>query len=197
LFTGLVEDIGTVRELRRHPRGARLAVACSLDGLRIGESVSVDGVCQTIVVVEGRTFSCDVLPETLRVSNIGFARPGTRVNLERAIEAGGRLGGHLMNGHADGLGTVIAVITRPVRLDVSVTPSLLKYIVPKGPVALNGVSLTVGPSVGNGRFSVFIIPETWERTNLKDLAVGSRVNIEVDIVAKYVERLCARKGGGV
>jgi riboflavin synthase len=195
LFTGLVEAVGTVRALKKHSRGARLAIESALKDLLPGESISVNGVCQTIAETSGGVFSCDVLPETLRVSNIGSLRSGSRVNLERALVAGARLGGHLVNGHVDGVGTVTAVIKKPLSLGISVEPTLLTYIVPKGSVAVNGVSLTIGGAVRNGRFTVFIIPHTWEGTNLKDVTIGSTVNIEIDIIAKYVERLCLHREG--
>jgi riboflavin synthase len=197
LFTGLVEALGTVRAVRKNPNGARLEIETSLEGLLAGESVSVDGVCQTVAGVERERFSCDVLRETLRVSTFGRIRPGARVNLERALAAGGRLGGHIVNGHVDGTGTVTEVAKQPLGIEIALAPELLKYLVPKGSVAVSGVSLTVGPSVRNGRFAVFVIPHTWEHTNLKDLKTGSLVNVEIDIIAKYVERYLAhvKKGG--
>lgn len=195
MFTGLVEAVGTVRSVRRSAGGARLAIESSLDGLVPGESVSVDGVCQTVVDADGGRFSCDVVRETLRVSNFRLLRPGSRVNLERSLAVGARLGGHIVNGHVDGTGSVRRVIRKPLSVEIAVEPALLRYIVPKGSVAVNGASLTVGPSVGNARFRVFIIPRTWEHTNLRDLKAGGTVNIEVDIIAKYVERFLAAKKG--
>jgi len=197
LFTGLVEALGTVRAVRKNPNGARLEIETSLEGLVVGESVSVDGVCQTVAGVERECFSCDVLRETLRVSTFGRIRPGARVNLERALAAGGRLGGHIVNGHVDGTGTVTEVVKKPLGIEIALVPELLKYLVPKGSVAVNGVSLTVGPSVKNGRFAVFVIPHTWECTNLKYLKTGSSVNVEIDVIAKYVEKFLAftKKGG--
>jgi riboflavin synthase len=196
LFTGLVEAVGTVRAVRKSLRGARFTIESPLEELVAGESVSIDGVCQTIAAIDGARFSCDVLPETLRVSNFSVFRPGSRVNLERALTAGARLGGHIVNGHVDGTGSVTAVIRKPLGIEIALAPSLLRYVVPKGSIAVNGVSLTVGPSVRNGRFRVFIIPHTWEHTNLANLKAGSTVNIEVDILAKYVERLLSRRNGG-
>ncbi len=198
MFTGLVEAIGTVRAARKSPDGARLAIETPLEGLAVGESVSVDGVCQTVAAVDGARFSCDVLRETLRVSTFGRLRPGARVNLERALAAGARLGGHIVNGHVDGTGTVTEIVKKPLGIEIALAPELLKYLVPKGSVAVNGVSLTVGPSVRNGRFAVFVIPHTWDRTNLKYLKTGSTVNVEIDVVAKYVETYLAhvKKGGG-
>jgi riboflavin synthase len=197
LFTGLVEALGTVCAVRKNPNGARLEIETSLGGLVAGESVSVDGVCQTVAGVERERFSCDVLRETLRVSTFGRIRPGTRVNLERALAAGGRLGGHIVNGHVDGTGTVTEVAKKPLGIEIALAPELLKYLVPKGSVAVNGVSLTVGPSLRNGRFAVFVIPHTWDHTNLKYLKTGSSVNVEIDIIAKYVEQYLAhvKKGG--
>jgi riboflavin synthase len=197
LFTGLVEALGTVRAARKNSNGARLTIETPLEGLVDGESVSVDGVCQTVAGVDGTCFSCDVLRETLRVSTFAGIRPGARVNIERALAAGGRLGGHIVNGHVDGTGTVTEVVKKPLGIEIAVAPELLKYLVPKGSVAVNGVSLTVGPSVKNGRFAVFVIPLTWERTNLKYLKTGSSVNVEIDVLAKYVENFLAfaKKGG--
>lgn len=195
MFTGLVEAVGTVRSVRKSGEGARLTIESSLEGLVPGESVSVDGVCQTVADVDAARFSCDVLRETLRVSNFPLLRPGSRVNLERSLAAGARLGGHIVNGHVDGTGSVRRVIRKPLSIELAVEPALLRYIVPKGPVAVNGASLTVGPSVRDARFTVFIVPHTWEHTNLRDLKAGGTVNIEVDIIAKYVERLFAAKKG--
>lgn len=197
MFTGLIETLGTVRAVRKSSAGARLTIEAPLEGLAAGESVSVDGVCQTVAGVDGTNFSCDVLRETLRVSTFGRFRAGVRVNIERALAAGGRFGGHIVNGHVDGTGTVTEVVKKPLGIEIALAPELLKYLVPKGSVAVNGVSLTVGPSVRNGRFAVFIIPHTWERTNLKYLKTGSSVNVEIDVVAKYVERYLAhmKKGG--
>ncbi len=197
MFTGLVEALGTVRAARKNSNGARLTIETPLEGLVDGESVSVDGVCQTVAGVDGTCFSCDVLRETLRVSTFARIRPGARVNIERALAAGGRLGGHIVNGHVDGTGTVTEVVKKPLGIEIALAPELLKYLVPKGSVAVNGVSLTVGPSVKNGRFAVFVIPHTWERTNLKYLKTGSSVNVEIDVLAKYVENFLAfaKKGG--
>ncbi len=194
MFTGLVESTGVVRSLRRRAGGARLAIESGLAELSVGESVSVDGVCQTVVSIDGRAFTCDVLPETLRVTTLGSLRPGAIVNLERALAAGDRLGGHIVNGHVDGVGRVTRVIRRPLSIEIAVEPALGRYLVPKGSVAVNGVSLTVGPTARGGRFSVFIVPHTWERTNLSRCRPGSVVNIEVDIIAKYVERIVSAKG---
>jgi riboflavin synthase len=195
LFTGLVETVGVVRALRKHSSGAQLTIESPLADLRVGESVAIDGVCQTITEIEGARFSCEVLAETLRVTNFGGYRPGHRVNLERALEANARLGGHLVNAHVDGTGAVTRIVKKPLSIEIAVQPELLRYLVPKGSVAVNGVSLTVGPAVKNGRFSVFIVSHTWENTNLREVMIGDAVNIEVDIIAKYVERFFGPREG--
>ncbi len=195
MFTGLVEDIGNVVSLERSAAGARLTIKSGLDGLEIGESISINGACQTVAALWARGFSCDVLAETLRATDLGRLKAGAKVNLERAIPSGGRLGGHMVNGHVDGVGTIVKIARRPFALDVAVEKDIFRYIVSKGSIALNGVSLTIGPDPARGRFEVFIIPHTWENTNLKDLRPGSRVNVEIDILAKYIEAFM-RKGRG-
>ena len=195
MFTGLIESIGVVREAKKISRGARIAIETGLAGLAPGESIAVDGVCQTVAKIEGTRFSCDVLQETLRVTTLGAVRPGARVNLERALGAFSRLGGHIVNGHVDGTGRIARIAKRPLSLEIAVDRALLRYLVPKGSVAVNGVSLTVGPSFRGGRFVVFIVLHTWEHTNFKDLRAGSAVNVEIDILAKYVERFVAAAKG--
>jgi riboflavin synthase len=186
VFTGLVEDVGTVVSMKRRSMGARLRIGTALEGLERGDSIAVNGACQTVVETGRGTFTCDLLSETLRVTNLGGLRAGSLVNLERALEAHGRFGGHFVNGHVDGLGLVTAVSRHPLSLEIKVAPDLFRYLVPKGSVAVDGVSLTVGPEPKKGRFKVFIIPHTWEHTNLRRTRSGSRVNIEVDIIGKYV-----------
>jgi len=188
MFTGLIETTGRIVSMRRSSRGGRLTVSSSLEGLSIGESVSVNGACQTVVRTGGGSFSCDVLPETLRVTNLGRLRAGSAVNLERALAAGARLGGHIVNGHVDGMGKVVRVTRDPLGIEIDAGRDLGRYMVPKGSVAVDGVSLTIGPDPAGGRFRVFIIPQTWETTTLGKVRPGSMVNIEVDILAKYVER---------
>jgi riboflavin synthase len=195
MFTGLIHDVGTVVAFERLSSGARITVDSDLERLETGESISINGACQTVSALSGRTFSCDVLAETLRVTNLGHCRGGSKVNLERAMLPADRFGGHMVSGHVDGVGTVVRVVRRPLKLVVQAERGLLRYIVPKGSIALNGVSLTVGPEPGQGKFEVFIVPYTWENTNLKELRAGSEINIEVDMVAKYIEAF-TRKGRG-
>ena len=194
MFTGLVADLGTVAEVHSTNDGVRLAIESPLAReLSEGDSVSVNGVCLTAVGLSGDRFGADVMNETLRRSSLGGARPGARVNLELPLRADARLGGHVVQGHVDGLGTVRAVredgFARVVT--IAADPALLRYVVEKGSIAVDGVSLTVAAVDGDG-FEVSLIPETLERTNLGAAAPGVPVNLEVDILAKYVEKLVSR-----
>jgi riboflavin synthase len=195
LFTRLIESVGVVRSVRKLARGARIEIETELADLSPGESVAVDGVCQTVAEIARNRFSCDVVPETLRGTTFGALRAGSRVNLERALGALARLGGHIVNGHVDGTGRVARISRTPRSIEIALEPALLRYVAPKGPVAVNGVSLTAGPEIRGGRFTVFVIPHTWDHTNLGGLRTGSAVNVEVDILAKYVERLSAAAKG--
>jgi riboflavin synthase len=166
------------------------------DGLRIGDSVAVNGVCLTAVRIDGDRFAADLSPETLRHTDLGSLRPGDPVNLEPAVAIGGRLGGHLVQGHVDGTGRVLSIRregdSRIFRL--SVPKRLSRYVVEKGFIAVDGISLTV-VSVGVGSFTVAVIPHTFKHTNLHTKQPGQRVNLEADIFAKYVERLMEAKQG--
>ena len=195
MFTGLIEEVGTIASLERSASGARLEVVSGLEGLALGESISINGACQTVARITERGFSCDILQETLRVTNLGLLRAGDRINLERAMGAGARFGGHIVNGHVDGVGRVVKVSKRPFGLEVAVDEPISRYIVSKGSVALDGISLTVGPHPRRGRFEVYIIPHTWENTNLRYVRTGNKVNIEVDIIGKYVEAFMRKEGG--
>jgi riboflavin synthase len=194
MFTGLVQDLGTIAAAERDGDGTRMVIATALAGeVRAGDSVAVDGVCLTATNVEDGAFAVDVMNETLVRSSLGEAAAGSRVNLELSLRASDRLGGHIVQGHVDGLGAVVDVQEDGFARLVSIgAPSeLLRYVVEKGSIAVNGVSLTV-VAVGEDRFSVSLIPETVERTTLGAAAPGTPVNLEVDVVAKYVEKLVAR-----
>jgi len=196
LFTGIIEERGKVIELS--PKGAlKVGASLVLEETNPGESIAVSGVCLTVVDMTASTFTVDVMPETLKRSTLGSLRPGAAVNLERAVQAGGRLGGHLVNGHVDGVGTVRSRRQQgnAVFFDIDVETEVSKYTVPKGSVAVDGISLTVVEARPAG-FSVSIIPHTLAQTTLDDARVGTRVNIEVDIIAKYVEAFISRKSGG-
>ena len=192
MFTGIIEELGTIRSIRRGAASAVLSIGAEavLSDLRIGDSVAVNGVCLTATGVDGSGFTADVMHETLRRSSLGALGPGSRVNLERAIAADGRFGGHIVSGHIDGTGT-IAERRRDdnaVWYTVSAPPALLRYIVEKGSVAIDGISLTVA-SVEADRFSVSVIPHTAAVTLLGAKGPGDVVNLETDIIGKYVERL--------
>ena len=192
MFTGIVEELGTIRSIRRGAASAVLSIGAEavLSDLRIGDSVAVNGVCLTATGVDGSGFTADVMHETLNRSSLGVLEPGSRVNLERAMAADGRFGGHIVSGHIDGTGT-IAERRRDdnaVWYTVSAPPALLRYIVEKGSVAIDGISLTVA-SVEADRFSVSVIPHTAAVTLLGAKGPGDVVNLETDIIGKYVERL--------
>ncbi len=195
MFTGLVACKGRVVAVRDDAGGARLTVTAeALAGaLSDGDSVAVNGVCLTVTRVEGSEFGADVVAETLRRSSLGSLAQGHEVNLEPALRPQDRLGGHMVQGHVDGVGTVESVERDGLALAVRIAApaELLRYVVEKGPIALDGVSLTV-VEVDGGAFAVALIPETLERTALGSLAPGRRVNLEVDLLAKYVEKLVSR-----
>jgi riboflavin synthase len=191
VFTGLVQDLGTVTAVDATSDGVRLAVRSSLAAeLGLGDSVAVNGVCLTATRVDDGEFSADVMHETLRRSSLAEVGDGASVNLELPLRASDRLGGHVVQGHVDGVGTV-----RDVRddgfarlVEIAAPPDLLRYVVEKGSIAVDGISLTV-VEAGPDFLSVSLIPETLERTNLGAAAPGQPVNLEVDVLAKYVEKL--------
>jgi len=194
MFTGLVADKGTVTAVDATADGVRLAVRTALaPEISEGDSVAVNGVCLTATAITDGRFSADVMHETLRRSSLAEVAEGAEVNLELPLRASDRLGGHVVQGHVDGLGTITAVsedgFARVV--EISAPPETLRYVVEKGSIAVDGISLTVA-SVTDVAFSVSLIPETLERTNLGAAAPGQPVNLEVDVLAKYVEKLVTR-----
>ena len=195
MFTGLVESKGTISRVEADGDGSHIEVSTELAGdLREGDSVAVNGVCLTAVSAGDGRFRADVMAETLRRSSLGPLQPGDSVNLELPTRAGAPLGGHVVQGHVDATGTVQDVrdegFARAVR--VACPETVLRYVVEKGSIAVDGVSLTVA-SVDDGGFEVSLIPETLERTTLGDAQPGRVVNLEVDILAKYVEKLVAAR----
>ena len=190
MFTGLVEATGEITEVNPAAAGFRMRLSTSLaPELADGDSLAVNGVCLTVVARDGDGVDVDVSPETIRVTTLATARRGSIVNLERPLRADARLGGHFVQGHVDATGTVEHVRQdgESYWLTVMFPPSLAPYIVRKGSIAVNGVSLTVA-GVDDRRFDVQIIPYTWEHTNLRSLRVGDPVNLECDILGKYVFR---------
>lgn len=192
MFTGLVREVGEVVWLRRSDKTVQLLIRAprSASRVRIGESVAVNGCCLTVTAHREEQFMFDLLEESLARTNLGDLKPGDPVNLERALRVDGRLGGHFVQGHVDCTAKVLALEEKgpDLRIDVALPGDSARYLAFKGSVAINGVSLTVA-AVGEEMFSVWIIPHTLEHTNLGDLEVGDRVNLEFDILAKYVERL--------
>ena len=194
MFTGLISQVGTVEQVERTAEGVRLRIRGAVSGeVHDGDSVAVNGVCLTATSVEDGAFSADLMGQTLRRSSLGEAAPGARVNLELALRAGDRLGGHMVQGHVDGLGVVREQIDEGFarRLRIEASPDVLRYVVERGSIAVDGISLTVA-SVDEDSFTVSLIPETLQRTTLGTAAAGTQVNLEVDVLAKYVERLVAR-----
>jgi riboflavin synthase len=192
MFTGLVEGVGDITEMRRMAEGLRLAVAppFPVAELALGESVSVSGACLTVVKMEGRAFQVEVSPETLARSTLSAKKVGDRVNLERALRLGDRLGGHLVTGHVDGLGVLKERRQGPEHLELTfeMPAPLAPLVIEKGSIAVDGVSLTVN-AVSGQTFTVNVIPYTAKDTTLDGLKVGDRVNLETDIIGKYVARL--------
>lgn len=200
MFTGIVEEIGTVRSISGGGTGVVIDIAASkvLEGTAVGDSIAVNGVCLTVTPGNGH-FTADAMPETLRRTSLGSLKPGSKVNLERAMAAGGRFGGHIVSGHVDACGRVVSLVRDGIAMimKMEVPVGVLKYIARKGSVTIDGVSLTVasvdgdvpaGPGV-SGSFAVSLIPHTMASTTLNLLRVGSPVNVEVDMLARYVERL--------
>jgi riboflavin synthase len=202
VFTGIVEELGQLVERHERPDAARFAIHASLVGtdVRPGDSVAVNGVCLTVVNVDGEVFTADVIGETLRRSSLGSARCGDRLNLERAAKLGDRLGGHLVQGHVDGIGTLLSrTVPQEAAQDestpwelirIGIPTGLARYVVEKGSITVDGVSLTV-IEVGIDHFSVGLIPTTQQLTTLGLRHPGELVNLEVDVIAKYVERLAS------
>jgi riboflavin synthase len=198
LFTGLVQDLGRIVSADQSDDGAKVTVQTELAGeLSEGDSVAVNGVCLTATEVGEGSFTADVMNETLARTSLAAIRPGAGVNLELPLRPSDRLGGHVVQGHVDGLGTIVEVrddgFSRGIRVEVS--PELLRYVVSKGSIALDGVSLTV-MEIGESWFTVSLIPESLERTNLGEAGPGTKCNVEVDVLAKYVERLISSSGSG-
>jgi riboflavin synthase len=191
MFTGLIEDLGTIESLESGGEGARIRIATRLAGeIGEGDSVAVDGVCLTATAIDADGFATEAMNQTLRVTALDGLAGGDRVNLELAMRASERLGGHIVQGHADGVGTVVSIEEDGFarRLRVALGPELIRYVVEKGSICLSGVSLTVSAR-GDDWAEVSLIPETLERTTLGEVAAGDKLNVECDVVAKYVERL--------
>lgn len=194
MFTGIIEEIGKIKAVRTGSETCILTVSAEkvLSDIHIGDSIAVNGTCLTVCKFDKTSFSADVMPETMRRTNLGALKSGSPVNLERAMPMNGRFGGHIVSGHIDGTGSIQAFKKEKnaVWVKISAKPELLRYIIEKGSIAIDGISLTVA-EVSNQDFSVSIIPHTGEETILLKKKSGDMVNLECDVIAKYVEKLCS------
>lgn len=191
MFTGLIEEVGVVRRLEKKRDGGRLSIQARkvLEGTKLGDSIAVSGACLTVVDLAADGFTVDCMPETISLTTLGGARAGSKVNLERSMVLGGRLGGHLVLGHVDGVAEVVGIVRKGSTHEVtfSLPEAVASYVAPKGSVAIDGVSLTV-MRVGKETFEIGIIPHTLEETTLKNMQPGMLVNMEADVLARYVQR---------
>jgi riboflavin synthase len=192
MFTGIVEEVGAIRRITHIANGARLTVAAHIvtQDAKLGDSIAVNGVCLTVVEKSADTFAADLSAETLKRTSLRQAVVGTRVNLERALLPTTRLGGHIMQGHVDGTGQFIfaQAVGEGWTVRIGFPAELARYLVEKGSIAVDGISLTIA-ALGESWFEIAVIPHTWQMTNLSSLTSGAAVNLEVDIIAKYVERM--------
>ena len=199
MFTGIIEELGTVAAVEDQGDAIRLAISAAvvLEDVHLGDSIAVNGCCLTVTTVAGDTWTADVMQETLDKTGLAGVRPGDRVNLERAVTADKRLGGHIVQGHVDGVGTIVSRTASEhwEVVEIAMPEALSRYLVDKGSITVDGVSLTV-VAARTDAFTVSLIPETLARTTLGTRQPGDRVNLEVDVIAKYVERLLPYSGRG-
>ena len=192
MFTGIIEELGTIAHMDRRPDSIRLTIQAHkvLEGTQLGDSIAVNGVCLTVTDMTDSTFSADVMHETMRRSSFSTIKSGSQVNLERAMQVGGRLGGHIVSGHIDGIGHVARIATDGIArvITISIPKDMEPFIVEKGSITIDGISLTVAAVDGEG-FSVSTIPHTVAQTNLSQRRRGDPVNLETDVVGKYIEKL--------
>ncbi len=199
MFTGLIEEIGVVKSIVKGSESAQITIDCKkvLEAVKEGDSISTNGVCLTVTKFNNHSFTVDVMPETMRSSNLGNLLSGSIVNLERALKLSDRLGGHIVSGHIDGVGTIkeFQEEDNATWITIKASKNILKYVIHKGSIAIDGTSLTIA-CVSDEEFKISIIPLTKTETNLLTKRVGDQVNIECDIIGKYVERLNAIKING-
>jgi riboflavin synthase len=197
MFTGMIEEIGRIRSIKQADKSAQMTIEAHtiLNGMQLGDSIAVSGPCLTVVAFDASSFTVDISPETLRATLLGEMRSGDPVNLERAMQAGGRFGGHMVSGHIDGIGALTKKREEgnALVLTFSATREILDISIPKGSIAVDGISLTIN-DVSKDSFSVSIIPHTARMTTLGKKGIGGRVNLESDLIGKYVERILSRKG---
>lgn len=192
MFTGIVEEIGKIKSIERHANSIKLTVSANkiMSDMHIGDSIATNGICLTVTSFDSSSYTVDVMPETMMMTNFKNLKVNDAVNLERALPANGRLGGHIVSGHIDGLGTIIKKYNddKAIRMSFSTTPSILELIVKKGSIAIDGISLTV-TDVDSTSFSVSIIEHTQGETTLTSKKIGDTVNLENDVIGKYVQKM--------
>ncbi|ONI39641.1 riboflavin synthase subunit alpha [Candidatus Epulonipiscium fishelsonii] len=198
MFTGIIEEIGTVKQIKKGVKSAELLIEAKkiFSDLKLGDSVATNGVCLTVTKINGNLFSADVMNETIKRSRLGDLRQGSSVNLERAMPSNGRFGGHIVSGHIDGVGKIISISKDDIAFwyKISASSEIMRYIIEKGSITIDGISLTVAKTERDN-FSVSIIPHTLSQTILKDKKIGSIVNLENDIVGKYIEKFMTVQKG--
>lgn len=199
MFTGIVEETGSVLSIRQGNRSMQWKIRARIipGDLKIGDSVAVNGVCLTVTAFDEHCFSCDVMPQTMERTHLGQLTAGSRVNLERALKLSDRLGGHLVTGHIDGVGRILRQERddNAIRITIGAADDLLRFILPRGSVTVDGISLTVSERWETA-FQVSVIPHTWRQTNLPDQKPGAGVNLECDLIGKYVAELLSHRAGG-
>lgn len=192
MFTGIIEEVGVIKNIRMGAKSAVITIEAEtvMEGIHLGDSIAMNGVCLTVTSFDKNSYSVDIMHESLRRTNLGEMKSGSRVNLERAMPANGRFGGHIVAGHVDGTGIITSMKKddNAVWIYVETEPSMLKYVVEKGSITIDGISLTVA-EVTEKYFAVSVIPHTGTNTTLLEKKPGDRVNLETDIIGKYVEKL--------
>jgi riboflavin synthase len=196
MFTGLIEEQGHIISLEREGSNLHIEIQAKLilEDLKLGDSIAVDGVCQTVTKIGAKSFWVTAINETLKLTNFNGYKQATKVNLERCLRPMDRLGGHIVQGHVDGSGSLVSVesVDGSYELKLQIPAALAKYVIHKGSIALNGISLTVA-GIESNTVKVCIIPKTWEMTNLAQLKIGDPINVEVDQIAKYIEKLSVER----
>lgn len=200
MFTGLIEEIGSIQSIKSHGTSKQIVIACEdvLDGVALGDSIATNGVCLTVCAYNDSTFTADVMVETVQKTNLSAIQTGDKVNLERALRVGDRLGGHFVSGHIDGTGNISSVrrLEHDTLIEISCSPDLLRFVVEKGSIGIDGISLTVA-SVSSKSFAVSIIPTTSIDTTLTNRKVGDIVNLECDMIGKYIHKFTSSDKQGV
>lgn len=200
MFTGLIEEIGSIQSIKSHGTSKQIVIACKdvLDGVALGDSIATNGVCLTVCAYNDNAFTADVMVETVQKTNLSAIQAGDKVNLERALRLGDRLGGHFVSGHIDGTGNISSVrrLEHDTLIEISCSPDLLRFVVEKGSIGIDGISLTVA-SVSNKSFAVSIIPTTSSDTTLTNRKVGDIVNLECDMIGKYIYKFTSSDKQGV